>query len=88
MRRCAGDYGCRFCGYIRPNAKEQGYFSELTEAIKGVVNIPAVLTGGITDASAPETLLKNNQADLIGVGRAILKDSLWAQRAMSDLQKM
>jgi len=60
----------------------------LTEAIKGVVNIPAVLTGGITDASAPETLLKNNQADLIGVGRAILKDSLWAQRAMSDLQKM
>lgn len=77
-----------FCGYVRPNAKEQGYFSELTEAIKRVVNIPVVLTGGITDAAAAETLLKNNQADLIGVGRAILKDSLWAQRAMSDLQKM
>ncbi|MDM8249374.1 hypothetical protein QUW49_12185 [Lacrimispora saccharolytica] len=24
----------------------------------------------------------------MGVGRVILKDSLWAQRAMSDLQKM
>ena len=41
-----------------------------------------------SDSSVAETLLKNNQADLIGVGRVILKDSLWAQRAMSDLQKM
>lgn len=23
-----------FCGYINPNIKEQGYFSEITEAIK------------------------------------------------------
>lgn len=41
-----------------------------------------------SDSSVAETLLKNNQADLIGVGRVILKDSLWAQRAMSDLQTM
>ena len=34
-----------------------------------MINIPAVLTGGITDASAPETLLKNNQAV-----RAVVRD--------------
>lgn len=74
-----------FCGYVRPNAKTQGYFSELTEAIKQVVNIPVILTGGITDYNVAEMLLKDNKADLIGVGRAILKDSLWAKKAILNL---
>ena len=38
-----------FCGYIKPNCKEQGYFREITQAIKAVVNIPVILTGGITE---------------------------------------
>ena len=71
-----------FCGYTRPGAKEQGYFQELTEAIKKAVSIPVLLTGGITEAAAAESLLKENKADLIGVGRAILKDSLWAKQAI------
>lgn len=68
--------------YTRPGATEQGYFSELTEAIKKNVTIPVLLTGGITDAAAAEELLAQGKADLIGVGRAILKDSDWAKRAM------
>ena len=36
----------------------------------------------------PFVIINFSLADLIGVGRVILKDSLWAQRAMSDLQKM
>lgn len=71
-----------FCMYTRPGATEQGYFSELTEAIKKNVTIPVLLTGGITDAAAAEELLAQGKADLIGVGRAILKDSDWAKRAM------
>lgn len=71
-----------FCGYIRPGVKSQGYFGELSEAIKENVHIPVILTGGITDGAAAEQLLKEGMADLIGVGRAILKDSLWAKKAM------
>lgn len=71
-----------FCGYVRPGVQEQGYFQELTEAIKKVVDIPVILTGGITESRAAEALLKSNKADLIGVGRAILKDSLWAKEAI------
>lgn len=74
-----------FCGYVVPGLNEQGYFSELTEAIKNNVSIPVILTGGIVDIEAAESLLVNNKADLIGVGRAILKDSEWARRAMSSL---
>lgn len=71
-----------FCSYTRPGVTEQGYFSELTWAVKGAVRIPVLLTGGITRAEAAESLLEQGKADLIGVGRAILKDSLWAKRAV------
>lgn len=74
-----------FCGYINPNSKEQGYFSEITQAIKSVINIPVLLTGGITDVEAAETLLQNEKADLIGVGRAILSHSLWAKEAITKI---
>ena len=73
------------CGYIRPGATEQGYFSELSEAVKKVVKIPVLLTGGIVDVNMAQWLLEHGKGDLIGVGRAILKDSLWAQKAMSSL---
>lgn len=75
-----------FNGYIVPGAKEQGYFAPLTEAVKSVINIPVILTGGIVDAEAAEVLLTEEKADLIGVGRAIYKDSNWAQNAIESLR--
>lgn len=64
--------------------KEQGYFRESTEASKTAVEIPVILTGGITDAAAAEALLAAEKADMIGVGRAIAADSSWAKRAMDE----
>jgi 2,4-dienoyl-CoA reductase-like NADH-dependent reductase (Old Yellow Enzyme family) len=57
----------------------------LTESIKKVVSIPVILTGGITDVNAAEKLLSEGKADLIGVGRAIYKDSKWAENAIKSL---
>jgi 2,4-dienoyl-CoA reductase-like NADH-dependent reductase (Old Yellow Enzyme family) len=71
-------------GYMRPGHDEPGYFSELSEAIKEVVSIPVILTGGITEPEQAEALLAAGKADLIGVGRAILKDSGWAARAIRE----
>ena len=42
-----------------------------------------ILTGGITDAAEANDLLAAGKADLIGVGRAVLNDSLWAKKAFS-----
>ena len=64
------------CAYDRSATGIQGWFSELSEAVKDTVDIPVLLTGGITDRTAAEDLLNNNKADLIGVGRAFLKDRL------------
>jgi len=73
-------------GYVRPDHAEPGYFAELSEAIKSVISIPVILTGGITEPQQAEALLAEGKADLIGVGRAILKDSEWAQRAVKALE--
>lgn len=71
------------CGSAIPGGSDaQGYFSPLSEAVKKNVSMPVILTGGITGANAAEQLLADGKADLIGVGRAILKDSDWAKRAM------
>jgi 2,4-dienoyl-CoA reductase-like NADH-dependent reductase (Old Yellow Enzyme family) len=73
-------------GYVRPGHDEPGYFAELTEAIKAAVSIPVILTGGVTEPEQAERLLSEGTADLIGVGRAILRDSAWAQRAVRSLE--
>ena len=71
-----------FCGYIRKDHKEPGYFSESSQAVKKEVSVPVILTGGITESEQAEYFLKENMADLIGIGRAILKDSSWAKKAV------
>lgn len=75
-----------FKGYFSPNSKEQGYFSPLTDAIKKEISIPVILTGGIIEEAAAEKLLVDGKADLIGVGRAILNDSKWAEKAVNSLK--
>lgn len=75
-----------FSGYIVPGLTGQGFFAPLSEAVKEVVSIPVILTGGITEAQAAEQLLAEKKADLIGVGRAILKDSEWARKAVEGLK--
>jgi len=75
-----------FCGYIIQGNTSQGYFSSLTQAIKEVVSIPVLLTGGITEVSAAEKLLSDGKADLIGVARAIFKDSKWAKNAIKSMK--
>jgi NADPH2 dehydrogenase len=75
-----------FVGYTPPGLTGQGYFAPLSEAIKSVVSIPVILTGGITEVEAAEKFLAEAKADLIGVGRAILQDSTWAKRAIETLR--
>ncbi|MFQ6860840.1 MAG: NADH:flavin oxidoreductase [Beduini sp.] len=72
-------------GYIRPNRNEEGYFGDVTSLIKENVSIPVLLTGGVKTASGAESLLEENSADLIGVGRALFQDSLWAKHCIESL---
>lgn len=65
------------CFFMRPGHLEAGYFSSLSEKVKAAVSVPVLLTGGVTKLSDAEALLQCGKADLIGVGRALLKDAAW-----------
>ena len=66
--------------FINPNDKSPGYFREFSTEIKKNVKIPVILTGGVKTAKQADELLKNECADLIGVGREIMKHQDWAKK--------
>ncbi len=66
------------CRYSRKGHTEPGYFQDMSSAIKKAVTIPVMLTGGVKTKDDAEKLLKSGAADLIGVGRELLKNPHWA----------
>ncbi len=70
-----------FCGFTLPGRTEPGWFAELSRPAREA-GVPVLLTGGITAAQQAEDLLQDGAADLIGVGRALLKDPDWALREL------
>ena len=70
------------CKFDNPNSKEEGYFKELSEICRDAVDIPVILTGGFHTKEAVELALKEGRCDMVGVGRAILKDSDWPDKVL------
>ncbi|WAW15398.1 NADH:flavin oxidoreductase [Peptostreptococcus equinus] len=65
------------CGIKNPNDSNPGYFKDASKAVKDVVSIPVILTGGVSTLEQAEDLLQDEQADLIGIGRSLWKDPNW-----------
>ena len=70
-------------GFIRTDV-QGAYFADVTREIKKHVRIPILLTGGISSGREAEALLREGAADLIGVGRAMLRDSKWSEKALAE----
>ena len=65
------------CFYTRPGHTEAGYFSSMTEKVRMEVSVPVIMTGGVKTAAEAEQMLAEGKADLVGVGRELLKDAHW-----------
>lgn len=65
--------------YMRPGHREPGWFSDQSSAVKTEIEIPVMLTGGIRTSEEAEKLLAAGAADIIGVGRAVLRNPCWGQ---------
>jgi 2,4-dienoyl-CoA reductase-like NADH-dependent reductase (Old Yellow Enzyme family) len=76
------------CAFTKlPNVNEPGFFSHFSKEIRESVSCPVLVAGGINKAEDAEMILSDKRADLVGVGRAILKDSGWAKAAMESLEQ-
>ncbi|MEE6450899.1 NADH:flavin oxidoreductase/NADH oxidase [Gottfriedia acidiceleris] len=58
-----------------------GYQVKLAEQIKKEVEIPVIAVGRLDDANLAESVLGNQEADLIAVGRGMLSNPYWANEA-------
>lgn len=73
------------CGYLREGP--EGFFAYMAEKIKPVSRVPVLVTGGINNVFTADKLITEQHADLVGVGRAMLKEPHWAQKAWLQYQE-
>ena len=62
-----------------------GYQIPLAQAIKEQVSTPIVGVGLITEARQAETILQQDQADMVALARGILYDPRWPWHAAAEL---
>jgi NADPH2 dehydrogenase len=65
--------------------KAPGYFVPYAAAIKASANVPVLVTGGIREPAHADRIIRDGHADLVGIGRAMLEDAEWAQKAIAAL---
>lgn len=65
----------------------RGYFVSQANAVKEDVKVPVIGVGRIGEASYADSLVKEGKVDLVAVGRALLEDSSWAEKAIEKLEK-
>ena len=64
----------------------KGYFVPQAYEIKKAIRIPVVGVGGITEAEFADRLIREGKVDLVAVGRALWKDSKWAEKTVEALK--
>ncbi|MEW9668836.1 NADH:flavin oxidoreductase/NADH oxidase [Ammoniphilus sp. 3BR4] len=64
----------------RPGA-HPGYQVPLAERIRREADVPVIAVGRLDSAQLAESIIGNNQADLVAVGRGMLRNPFWANEA-------
>lgn len=66
---------------IAPMAESPGCYVFLAEGVKSVVNVPVIAVGKIHTPQMAEEILKERRADLVAIGRPLLADPQWVNKA-------
>ena len=70
---------------LGPDWKEQGTFISMAQRIKGVVRVPVIGVGNITDPRFADKVVREGRVDMVAIGRALLADANWATKAAKTL---
>ena len=66
---------------IPPMFMERGCLVPYAEQIKAAVNIPVIAAGRLDDPAFAEQVLQDGRADLIAIGRGLIADADWPNKA-------
>lgn len=72
--------------HVRPPfVPTAGYQVPYAQDIKQVVDVPVIAVGRLDDPHAAEMVLQNGYADMIAIGRGLLRNPYWANEAALSL---
>lgn len=66
---------------IPPSGTPQAINAPLAAAVKKAVNVPIICVGRITEPWAAENIVATGKADIVAMGRALLADPEWPNKA-------
>jgi 2,4-dienoyl-CoA reductase-like NADH-dependent reductase (Old Yellow Enzyme family)/thioredoxin reductase len=72
---------------IEPMSYDQGWRIYLAESIKRVVKIPVIGVGQIRTPEFAERILEEGKVDFVALGRGLLADPYWPQKAREGREK-
>jgi NADPH2 dehydrogenase len=68
-----------------PPGSTSGYQVHMAKAIRNFLSVPVIAVGLIDDYALAESIIEHKKADLIAVGRGMLRDPYWAIHAAKAL---
>ena len=68
-------------GTVGPQNSGPGYQVDLAEAIKKGLNVPVIAVGRLEDPHLANQIVQEEKADLVAVGRGMLRNPYWANEA-------
>ncbi len=63
----------------------RGGFAYLAEAVKSAVSIPVIASNRIADPFTAEQVIKDGLADMVNLGRVLIADPFWPEKARQGL---
>ncbi|HQQ62621.1 MAG TPA: FAD-dependent oxidoreductase [Pseudomonadales bacterium] len=68
---------------VASSAAGYGFNTALAESVRRVVKVPVMVVGRIQTPEQAENIIKNQQADMVVMGRQMLADPDWAMKAQN-----
>ena len=72
---------------VEPMAYAQGWKVYLAEEIKEIIHLPVIAVGVIREPHFAEEILSKGKADFVAIGRGLIADPDWANKARSGKEK-
>lgn len=76
-----GTYQSMFMQNVKKQLARPGYLAAFTKTLKQHVRVPVIISGRIVSPILAEKILRNEEADIIGLGRPLLSDMDWIKKA-------
>ncbi|WP_078059904.1 NADH:flavin oxidoreductase/NADH oxidase [Gracilibacillus timonensis] len=65
----------------------QGYMLPFARAMRDALDVPTIAVGSLDDSALANAVIGNADADLVAIGRGLLRDPYWAIHAARKLQQ-